>query len=576
MKLYRVEIKKKSFDPRAAEIINGLKEIGPYEIDEVKIIDVYNIWGNFSRTVIERIAREILCDSVNEIFYLEKKPIPGIEVEVTYNPAVTDPVEDSVKKAIRDGGWKAQMVKTSRRYIFRGRITKKDILDFAPKILYNPLIQHISFGGEVKHTGRRYHFKRIEIDLFKTDFVELSQRMNLALNLEEMRMIAEYFKRLGRNPTDVEIETIAQTWSEHCKHKTFRGIIEYDGRVINDLLRSTVMRVTEELNLPWCLSVFHDNSGVIEFDDDYGVCFKVETHNHPSALEPYGGASTGIGGVIRDIIGTGRGAKPIVNTDVFCFGKPDLPYDQLPSGVLHPKRIALGVVAGVRDYGNRMGIPTASGTVYYDDSYTSNPLVFCGTVGIIKKSHINKGARVGDNIVLVGGRTGRDGIHGVTFASLDLTSESESMSSCVQIGNPIMEKKFLDTLLTASAKDLFSAITDCGGGGLSSAVGEMGKEIGVLVDLEKVPLKYQGLTYNEIWISEAQERMILAVPDDKLCELLRIFKSEDVEATVIGRFTGDKRLVLRYNGSVVADLDMDFLHNGLPRSVKKARAKRTD
>ncbi len=575
MKKYRLEIKRKTFDPRTEEIKNSLQELNIRGITNVSIIDVYYLEGKLTKQQARNIGQKLLCDPVTESFYLGKTKIAGQEVEVAYNPAVTDPVEESVKKALKDIDLPVTQVKTARRYIFKGKLTRENIIAFAPKLLYNPLIQHLTLEDKEVRTGKKYKLQIIEIDLKDADLEELSRRRSLALNLSEMTKVAEYFDKIGRNPTDIELETIAQTWSEHCKHKTFRGKIEYGDRTIDDLLKSTVIRVTEELNLPWCLSVFHDNSGVIEFDDEYGICFKVETHNHPSALEPYGGASTGIGGVIRDIIGTGRGAKPIVNTDVFCFGEPGVSYDELPEGVLHPKRIALGVVAGVRDYGNRMGIPTASGAVYYHNSYISNPLVYCGTAGIIKKSHISKGPKANDNIVLIGGRTGRDGIHGVTFASLELTAESETMSSCVQIGNPIMEKKFLDVIMAASARDLFNSTTDCGGGGLSSAVGEMGKDLGVVVDLEKVPLKYQGLNYTEIWISEAQERMILAVEDGKLSELLELCKSENVEVTVIGRFTTNKRLILHYAGQIVADLDMAFLHDGLPRSVKKAQANRT-
>ena len=268
------------------------------------------------------------------------------------------------------------------------------------------------------------------------------------------------------------------------------------------------------------MSVFRDNAGVIRFDDQYNVVFKVETHNHPSALEPYGGANTGIGGVIRDPMGTGMGAKPICNTDVFCFAPPDTPLDQIPAGVLHPRRVIKGVVAGVRDYGNRMGIPTVNGAVYFDPRYLGNPLVFCGNVGLIPRDKSFKETRPGDLIVAVGGRTGRDGIHGATFSSAELTSQSETVSGgAVQIGNAITEKMVLDVLLAARDRGLYTAVTDCGAGGFSSAVGEMGEKIGAEVWLDRVPLKYDGLSYTEIWISEAQERMVLAVPPEKWDEL---------------------------------------------------------
>jgi phosphoribosylformylglycinamidine synthase len=375
------------------------------------------------------------------------------------------------------------------------------------------------------------------------------------------------------------LETLAQTWSEHCNHKTFRGLIEYKEKtngkfkkqVINNLLKSTIMKATSELNKPWCVSVFHDNSGIIKFDKDYNVCFKVETHNHPSALEPFGGANTGIGGVIRDPMGTGLGAKPILNTDIFCFGQPDFPFSKLPKGTLHPKRIMKGVVSGVRDYGNKMGIPTVNGAILFNEGFVGNPLVYCGTVGIMPKDKSFKKAKTGNLIVVVGGRTGRDGIHGATFSSGELTHESETVSSgAVQIGNPIQEKKMLDTILRARDLNLYDAITDCGAGGLSSAVGEMGADLGCRVDLEKVPLKYSGLSYTEIWISESQERMVLSVPRSKIEELIACFESEDVEATVIGEFTNTKRLQLFYKKKLVCDLQMRFLHEGNPKIKKEA------
>ncbi|HEX9974900.1 MAG TPA: phosphoribosylformylglycinamidine synthase subunit PurL, partial [bacterium] len=292
---------------------------------------------------------------------------------------------------------------------------------------------------------------------------------------------------------------------------------------------------------------------------------------HPSALEPYGGANTGIGGVIRDPLGTGLGAKPIVNTDVFCFAPPDFPLEKLPPGTLHPKRVFLGVHAGVRDYGNRMGIPTLNGAIFFDERYVGNPLVFCGNVGLLPKNMTEKEVQVGDLVIVVGGRTGRDGIHGATFSSGELTAESETVSSgAVQIGNPIMEKKMVDTLVQARDRKLYRAITDCGAGGLSSAIGELCAEHGTEVELEKVPLKYQGLSYAEIWISEAQERMVIIVPPENQDEILELFESENVEATVVANVTNTHRLQLKYDGHWVGDLDMEFLHEGLPRLTRKA------
>ncbi len=404
------------------------------------------------------------------------------------------------------------------------------------------------------------------------ELVEISRKYLLALSREEMEVIRVHFSRLGRNPTDIELEMIAQTWSEHCIHKVFRGVIEYeeDGRkeVIDNLLKSTLFRETEELKKPYCLSVFKDNAGVVEFDREYGVAFKVETHNHPSALEPYGGAETGIGGVIRDILGVGLAAKPILNTDVFCFGPLDYPYEKLPSSVLHPRRIYKGVVSGVRDYGNRMGIPTANGAILFDEGFIANPLVYCGTLGLIPRDKIKKEVKPGDLILVIGGRTGRDGIHGATFSSLSL--KKGISASVVQIGAPITEKKFLDVLLVARDKKLFRSITDCGAGGLSSAVGELGSETGADVHLDKVPLKYAGLAPWEIWLSEAQERMVLAVPPENKETIESLFASEGVEATFIGEFTGTGVLRLFYKEKEAGNLKTSFLYDGLPRIRRKA------
>ncbi len=310
---------------------------------------------------------------------------------------------------------------------------------------------------------------------------------------------------------------------------------------------------------------------MVTFDDEYNICFKVETHNHPSALEPYGGANTGLGGVIRDPMGTGMGAKPVCSTDVFCFAPPETPLEEIPNGVLHPKRVMRGVVSGVRDYGNRMGIPTVNGAVYFDKRYLGNPLVYAGNVGLIPVNGSFKKTNPNDLIVAVGGRTGRDGIHGATFSSAELTHESENLSGgAVQIGNAVQEKMVLDVMLEARDRGLYTAVTDCGAGGFSSAVGEMGEEIGAEVDLNAIPLKYEGLSYTEMWISEAQERMVFSVPDDKWPEMKALCDSEDVEAVVLGRFVPTGRLVLKYNDTVVCDLPMSFMHNGRPPVVREA------
>ena len=581
---WRVEVSiRKGFpDPAGASTRREVELLGVRGVREVHVVQVFLITGPLGVRDINRVATHLLCDPVNQTYSVYGPVTPpgrgrSVVIQVFRKPGVMDPVEASTKKGIADMGLHADAVRTGRKYLLYGKPTKEDLRLISDKVLHNPAVEEDFFGSvEVPHSplAPEYRFERREVSILGVSdqrLMQISRDWFLSLNLEEMHTVQNYFADLGRNPTDVELETIAQTWSEHCVHKTLKGRIEFEDRIIDNLLKSTVFRVTSELNKPWCVSVFDDNAGIIRFDDRHNVVFKVETHNHPSAIEPYGGAETGIGGVIRDALGTGLGAKPIMNTDVFCFGLPDSPRHKLYPGVLHPQRIMKGVVAGVRDYGNRMGIPTANGAVLFDDRYIGNPLVYCGNVGLIPRDKCKKAAQPGDLVLLVGGRTGRDGIHGATFSSIELTEESETVSSgAVQIGNAIEEKRTTDTILQARDKGLYSCITDCGAGGLSSAVGEMGEKIGAEVHVEKVPLKYEGLTYCEIWISEAQERMILAVPPENRRAIMKIFKDENVEATVIGKFTNDKRLRLYYQKHLVCDLDMAFLHDGVPRLTRRA------
>jgi phosphoribosylformylglycinamidine synthase len=599
MKIYKIEVfyRPGESDPFGLSLLKDIQDLGIEGTEEVRVNQIYYLKTGLDLKSIQDITLKLFVDPVIHQYQISsfenlKNPATGncTQIEVAYNPGVMDPWEESIIRAIRDLGYKEDVyVKTAKKYLIFGTLSEKEIEIVKDKLLINKVIQQeVKEGFHPFPQPPEYRFKLQIVDILNVrdeELQKLSIEGQLFLSLEEMKTIQKYFKNLGRNPTDCELETIAQTWSEHCKHKTFRGKVEYtefddQGNStrklkFENLLKETIMRVTEELNNPWCVSVFKDNSGVIEFDDEYNICFKVETHNHPSAIEPYGGANTGIGGVIRDPLGTGLGAKPILNTDVFCFAPPDFPYEKIPQGVLHPKRIMKGVVAGVRDYGNKMGIPTVNGAICFHPDYLGNPLVYCGNVGIMPKECSFKKINSGDLIVLIGGRTGRDGIHGATFSSYELSHVSEEISSqSVQIGNPITEKKLVDALLKARDEKLYSAITDCGGGGLSSAVGEMGEETGARVDLEKVPLKYQGLSYTEIWISEAQERMILAVPPQNLKRLQEIFRGEDVELTVIGEFTDNRRLQLYYQGNLVCDLDMQFLHHGLPQTIRKAIWKR--
>lgn len=588
MKQWRIEVFNRSgfSDVHGKSILEDINELGISSVQVVQSAKVFLIEADFDKNFTERVAHELLSDPVCEEYYIGRSSAPaGLAkatlIEVHLKSGVTDPVAESVMKAIADMGVKADHVRTARKYVLLGEITQKQTDTIANKILSNDCIEDCVIGNEAEPPSP--HLKSYELqivnwpicELNDDQLIALSKEKDLFLNLVEMQTIQKYYQQLGREPSDVELESIAQTWSEHCVHKTLKSSVDMsvNGEQVHfdDLLKETVFKATKQLDKDWCISVFADNAGVIEFDKDSAICFKVETHNHPSALDPYGGAATGIGGVIRDPMGTGMGAKPIANTDIFCFGEPDKKIEDIPKGVLHPRRIMKGVVAGVRDYGNRMGIPTVNGAIYFDDRYMANPLVYCGNIGIMDKDKCFKNPQSGNLIIMVGGRIGRDGIHGATFSSGQMTHEHETIfSHAVQIGNPIVEKKMLDVLLQANEAGLYEAITDCGAGGLSSAVGEMGEELGAEVDLEKSPLKYAGLNYTEIWISEAQERMVIAVKPENLEAITKIFDDENVESTVIGKFTNDKKLRLRYNGQQVAELDMEFLHNGVPKYSRKA------
>ena len=420
---------------------------------------------------------------------------------------------------------------------------------------------------------RKTTFPIFEINLREaTDrqLLEISRELGIGLNLQEMKAVQEYFRNKGRNPTDVELQTIGQTWSEHCFHKTFKSKIRMSGKEIDGLFETYIVKAAEKMNPQWCFSVFEDNAGIIRFDKGYGIAIKVETHNHPSAIEPFGGAATGVGGVIRDILGVW--ADPIACTDVLGFGPVNFDYEKLPPGVKHPKYVYMGVVAGIGSYGNNMGIPTVNGAIYFDESYVGNVVVYCGCIGLLPLKKFRKSVKPNDIIVLAGEKTGRDGIHGVTFASAELTEKSEEVSRpAVQIANPIEEEKLKRAIIEIRELELASAITDLGGGGLSSAVGETAKRFGygALVELEKIPLKYPGLAPWEIYVSESQERMLLTVPPENLERVLEIFRNEDVEATAIGRYTADNVLRIYHQGEKVAEMDIPFLFKP-PRATKTA------
>ena len=591
--LWEIQITPAEGEPdfASAEVLSDADALGISGLHSVRTSRGYLVEGRLDRTALETVVAPLLVDPVSERWQLRditaEVDANTDELNVLLKPGVTDNVAKSALETLRRQVEGIDAVATLRKYEIEGE--PDSVERFASKVLVNDAIEVLHRGPLSLRTiglGGAYQFEKVVVPVRTMDddaLVTLSREGLLSLSLEEMKTVQAYFAEKDRDPTDIELETIAQTWSEHCSHKTLAGRIEYRdeqeperSRRFENMLKETVfaatMTVKEQLGAgDWTVSVFKDNAGVVTFTDTHDVCIKVETHNHPSALEPYGGANTGLGGVIRDPLGTGLGAKPVCNTDVFCFAPPDTPGEDLPPGVLHPKAVLHGVVAGVRDYGNRMGIPTVNGAVYFDERYLGNPLVYCGNVAVLPVGMSEGAAKPGDLIVAVGGRTGRDGIHGATFSSVELTEDSEETSGgAVQIGNAVEEKKVADAILTARDEGLYNAITDCGAGGFSSAVGEMGEETGAEVWLDKCPLKYEGLSYDEIWISEAQERMVLSVPEANWDRFREICEDEATEATLIGRFTDDRLLVLNYGDHEVGRLDMAFLHNGRPPVVREA------
>jgi phosphoribosylformylglycinamidine synthase len=588
---------------------------------------VYLVEGPLSDEQAQRVAALLLTDPVNQRYVLGASPVAegSAVIEVHYLPGVMDPVAQSTQDAIAELlasegtalAADAVAVRTGFRFDLANLSADDDALRrFALSVMANTVVQEIHLRPFVPerfpHTGG-YQFRVTHVpirDLDDEGLRKLSRDGHLFLSLTEMQAVRDYYRAAGREPRDIELETLAQTWSEHCVHKTLKSTIRYtgpspvpgadaaalaarpghevhhDGSItIHNLLKSTVAAATFKLMESddikrWCVSVFKDNAGIVRFDDEDAVCIKVETHNHPSAIEPYGGAATGIGGCIRDVMGTGLSARPIANTDTFCVAPPDT--QTLPAGVIHPRRVLQQVMAGVRDYGNRMGIPTINGAVWFHPDYLGNPLVFAGCVGLIPLDKCFGAAQPGDRIIALGGATGRDGIHGATFSSAELTdTHADEFAHAVQIGNAITQKKMMDVILQArdaQGGPLFNAITDCGAGGFSSAVGEMGSQIGARVTLETAPLKYAGLSYTEIWISEAQERMVLAVPPDKVDQLRAMCDAENVSMCDLGQFgwhedgkPDEATLMLTYHGQEVGRMAMHFLHEGIPTPTREAK-----
>ncbi|MGE3182978.1 MAG: phosphoribosylformylglycinamidine synthase subunit PurS, partial [Phycisphaerae bacterium] len=596
--------------PEDRQVLALLREAGLAHAETVRVSRRYFLEGAFEEQAALRVAQPLLHEAILEHAEPLKPAVAQAAengtktVEIHLKPGVMDPAAASIREELRASGLDVESVRTARRLEVSGNFEIMDLVRAVCARLANDCIEDVLPGSAGVQPAPRPPTKPFDLrhvairDLDEDALTKLSRDGSLFLSLAEMKTIQAHFRELDRDPTDLELETLAQTWSEHCVHKTLKSAVRYCGAAFpgsgarreetieasyQNLLKDTIAKSTQTLielqRGPECLSVFVDNAGIIGFDENFGVAIKVETHNHPSAIEPYGGAATGIGGCIRDVVGCGLGAWPFASTDVFCVAPTDWPEDELPKGVLHPQRVLRGVVQGVADYGNRMGIPTVNGAVDFDLRFLANPLVYCGCIGLIPRDKVKKEPRAGDLIVVLGGRTGRDGIHGATFSSAEMTdTHTDEFSHAVQIGNAIEEKRALDAIMRARDHAdgcLFTAITDCGAGGLSSAIGEMGEHVGAMVELEKVPLKYEGLRYDEIWISEAQERFVLAVPPPNIEKFMECARAEGSEATVIGKFglamsKESLALDIKFNGTLVGALSMNFLHNGIPGTVRDA------
>ena len=479
MKIYKVYVcQKDRYNESLEEEINNFGIRGV----RIKEFTVYWFTGVSSKDV-KNLANKVLHNPLVEEHFIDKIPqsklIGAKKIEVVSNVGVIDPREASVKKATADLGIRKEIkVKFGRFYTVFGKINLRDLEVVRNRLLMKPVIEHeVATGDDPFVYAPKYKFKIIQMPLTlmsDKNLAEISEKSGWSLTLKEMKEIQRYYKDIGREPTDIEVETIAQTWSEHCSHKTFKGSVTHNGERINNLLQTYITGPSEKLKKKYVVSDFSDNAGGIEIGEKV-VCVKVETHNHPSAIEPEGGAETGIGGVIRDILGFGKGAKPISSVVCFGVGPQNFSYQKLPKGILHPKAILSGIVSGTKSYGNQMGIPTDffQDSLVVHENYLGNPLVYAGTVGVTDLQSAQKSKpKIGDLVLLVGGLTGRDGIHGATFSSTYLKEKSEKISGgAVQIGDAIMEKKTSDATLELKEEKLIRTITDCGGGGLSSAVG---------------------------------------------------------------------------------------------------------
>ncbi len=601
-------------------------------VDKITRYGLVHLLGELTEHEVAIVADQLLIDPVGQWWRLAGRDNPAgqqdpdgesandvdssatsrsgvsLVIETGLRPGVTDREGAELVRAANELGIALQYATVATRWVIESAggdgddagdgsdaLSESQIIELANRVLHNEVIERWTIGvlapAFADQSAASPATETIAIrDLDDEGLAGVNVSRRLGLDPEEMIVIRDHFRELGRDPRDAEMETLAQTWSEHCAHKTFSAQITVRSRqeagqpaigqpigtepiIINSLMKSYLRTATDTINAPWVRSAFVDNAGILDFEDGWEVAIKAETHNHPSALEPFGGSNTGVGGVVRDILGVS--AKPIAVTDILCFGDQDIDPQDLPTGVLHPARVREGVIAGVGDYGNKIGVPNIAGAVVHDRSYTTTPLVFAGCLGLLPAGSNPTNAQPGDSIVVFGGAVGRDGVGGATFSSQTMGVETADIAgSSVQIGDPIVEKGLIDVMMAARDAKLYSAVTDCGAGGLSSAVGEMAETLGAEVDLQLVPRKYPGLAPWEVWLSEAQERMVVASADP--APLIALAERFGVGVCVIGRFTGKGRLIVKDGADDLIDLDCAFLHGCQPQRQMEAIAVQTD
>lgn len=566
----RLTIRTKGSDPRSAALLADAHALGHHEVTDVEVADVV-YFAEVLSAADQKALESVLVDP---LLQSSSWDAPTTGVDTTLLPGVTDPAATAVALAADTIGVTLPGIATGKHFNLVGELRDDTIPTLARRLLANQVVERwavapleptfIDTTASAEHTVEYVTIRDLDDEALQS----LNKERGLSLDLAELHVIADHYRGAGREPTDVELETLAQTWSEHCAHKTFRARITLDtGAEVTPLMKQ-LRACTDAIDAPFVRSSFVGNAGILCYTPGVTVAVKAETHNHPSAIEPFGGSNTGVGGVIRDVMGAAH--HPIAITDILCFGPTDFPADQLPDGVLHPRLIESGVIAGIADYGNKIGLPTIAGAVLYDPGYLANPLVYAGCIGVAAESEWQlAGPHPGDLVVVMGGRTGRDGLRGATFSSATMDATTGDVAGAsVQIGDPITEKLLIDVMRDCIG--MYTAVTDCGAGGLSSAVGEMAEGVGADVDVALAPLKYPGLQPWEIWLSEAQERMVFAVDPAQWTALLEVCARHGVEAVSLGTFTGDGTLRVRSGELTVLEMDTHFLHDGRPQRTMTA------